>query len=128
MSHKIEAYIQDKILMKSQKVSNEISQLFFENINVKEVSRTLNSSGAAYLIIETQTSLENQIAKKSAPELYLVCENDLEESARTFLRKFIPEDNSVSALLQRMDQEAGLKQSFMAELEIEVSKLAEEKM
>ena len=102
--------------------------MFFENTNVREVSRTLNSSGEAFLLIETQASLEEQIAKKSSPQLYLVSESDLEESARTFLRKFIPEQNSVPALLHRMDQEAGLKQSFMAELEIEVSKLAEDKM
>ena len=58
----------------------------------------------------------------------MVRESDLEESARAFLRRFVPEDNTVSALLQRLDQEAGLKQSFMAELEIEVSQIAEEKV
>ena len=52
MSQRVEAYVQDKILSKAQKPS-KVSQLFFENTNVKEVSRTLNSRGAAYLLIET---------------------------------------------------------------------------
>ena len=84
--------------------------------------------GIVYLIVETHLTFEEQITKKAKSETFLVREDELEQSAVDFLRSFMPEDNKVESLIQRMDQEKGQKQSFMYELEIKVSQITEQKM
>ena len=100
---------------------SEPKSVFFENTNIKEVNRSVSSDGTIFLIVEQHLSFEEQITKKAKTQIYLVKEDDLEQSSIDFLRTFMPEDNKVESLIQRMDQEKGEKQGFIYELEIEVS-------
>lgn len=110
-----------------QQYSGDSSLAFFENTQIKEVGRMLDSSGNAYMLVQEHLKMEDMILKKEESPVMLVSESVLDESAIQFLRSYMPSNNSAEALVQRMDQEAGTRQGFMAELEIQMSQISEEK-
>jgi hypothetical protein len=64
-----------------QQYSGDSSLAFFENTQIKEVGRMLDSSGNAYMLVQEHLKMEDMILKKEESPVMLVSESVLDESA-----------------------------------------------
>jgi hypothetical protein len=125
---KVDSYVLNKVVQDGQRVySDTPSLVYFENINIREVARVISPSGTAYLIVEHKGSVQDLASSQSSPtQVLLILEDQLDESTTEFIRGFMPSDNQVESLIQRMDETAH-ENKFMADLEIQMSQVIEQK-
>lgn len=120
---KVGEFQKETILDKALEEATYKFLTFFENTSIREVCRAVDSTGQAYLLVEVQQPLEDQIVNKHEAQTYFVKESALDERQLQHLRSFVPESNDPEFITERIDQE----HNFMAELEIEISQLQEAK-
>lgn len=115
--HKYEDYVNNSVLENAIPMRDG-NQLVFENTAIKEVSRIVSPSGNVYLVVELQDTSD---------EVLLLNETRLDESAIQYLRSFMPVTNNIEDVIERMDQESAQNRNFMADLEIQIAQVVEEK-